>query len=101
MKEMINDSGCSARLRWGNKIQSIALLGATLLGLVSASPAYGAFVYRLVVVNSTGAPLHLYTAPWDDNPSQSSCIDADTLGRHLRIPVGQSTTLVFNRSGLL
>ncbi len=78
----------------------VALVGALLLGLLSTLPVYAAFPYRMVVKNSSGAPLYLFAAPWDDNYGQSSCIDLDKLGIQQMIPVGQSVTLVFNRSGL-
>ncbi len=77
-----------------------ALFGALLLGLISTQPAFAAFQYRMVVTNSTGAPLYLFAAPWDQVlPTQSSCLDLGVLGIQQTIPVGQSITLVFNRSG--
>ncbi len=78
---------------------AVALLSVTLLGL-STLPVYAAFQYRMVVTNSTGASLYLFAAPWDQVlPTQSSCLDLGTLGVQQTIGVGQSVTLVFNRSG--
>lgn len=98
--------GCQTRPRLLTAL-GLALLGVLLLGLVSTLPVLAAYQYRMVVTNATGAPLYLYVAPWDTlrgddyyNPTQSSCLDmAGGLGVQRAIPIGGSTTLVFNRSG--
>ncbi len=90
-----------AKSRSSRKIHrrfAVAILTAALLVLISTPPAHADYLYRMVVTNSTGATLYLWTAPWDQQYAQSSCISSSHLGTEATIPVGQSYTLTFSRS---
>ncbi len=82
----------------------VTLFLSLLAGLVPAKPAAAAtyYYYRMIVTNSTGAPIYLTSAPWDGKPAESYCIDLNSigLGWTQAITPGQSVTLAFNRSGL-